>query len=105
MGALVAVQQDGLSLRHVSDRLKADKELVLAAVEQNGYAHLYASEELQEDEEITFFARQRREDQALATSRADGADAAKKKTEVVVEAEPTVSLTEGEVKKQTKGKK
>jgi hypothetical protein len=41
--ALVKVQRDGNELRHVDDKLKRDREVVLAAVRGNGEALMYAS--------------------------------------------------------------
>ena len=49
--ALAAVKNDGFALEHVSDELKADKEVVMAAAKNVG-ALEYASEELKADPEI-----------------------------------------------------
>ena len=50
--ALVAVNYAFSALEHVSDELKADKEVVMAAVKSTGYALQYASDELKTDPEI-----------------------------------------------------
>ena len=46
------LKNDGMELKHVSDELKNDREVVLAAVKQNGMALEYASDELKKDKEI-----------------------------------------------------
>tara|TARA_B100000809_G_C14951175_1_gene463930 strand:+ start:107 stop:361 length:255 start_codon:yes stop_codon:yes gene_type:complete len=50
--ALAAVKNDTDALEHVSDELKADKEVVMAAVNDNGYALEFASDELKADPDI-----------------------------------------------------
>jgi hypothetical protein len=47
-----AVTQDGRALRHASETLQNDREIVLAAVTQDGRALRHASETLQNDREI-----------------------------------------------------
>ena len=49
---LARVKKDGYALKHASDGLKGDREIVLAAVMQKGYTLRYASEELRGDREI-----------------------------------------------------
>ena len=53
---LAAVLQDGNALLYASEELKGDKELVLAAVRQDGYALFYASEELRVDWDVVLEA-------------------------------------------------
>ena len=54
--ALDAVKQNGAALRHASQELKGDREVVLEAVKQNGAALRYASEELKRDREVVLEA-------------------------------------------------
>ena len=54
--ALVAVQADGMALKHASPELKADREVVLAAVRKDGAALAYASPELRADREVVLVA-------------------------------------------------
>jgi lambda repressor-like predicted transcriptional regulator len=54
--ALIAVKQDGMELRYVSNELKKDREVVLAAVKENGLALEYASDELKNDREVVLAA-------------------------------------------------
>ena len=42
----------GYAFDHMSDELKADKEVVMAAVKRDGDALDYASDELKTDEEV-----------------------------------------------------
>jgi predicted dinucleotide-binding enzyme len=44
-----ALEQNGLSLRHASDGMRDDHEMVIAAVTQNGHALQYASKRLRSD--------------------------------------------------------
>ena len=53
---LAAVQQNGSALRHASEPLRADREVVLAAVQQNGQALRHASEPLRADREVVLAA-------------------------------------------------
>ncbi len=46
------LKKDGFVLKHVSDTIKNDKDVVLAAVQQDGYTLEYASPDLQKDEEV-----------------------------------------------------
>ena len=54
--ALVAVQADGMALKHASPELKADREVVLTAARQNGEALKHASEELRADRVVVLAA-------------------------------------------------
>ena len=54
--ALLAVQRDGMMLRHACCELRGDKEVVLAAVTQNGDALSFASEELDAERDIVLSA-------------------------------------------------
>ena len=54
--ALEAVKKDGHALRHVSEELKRDREVVMEAVKQAGYAFRHASEELKRDREVVMEA-------------------------------------------------
>jgi len=56
--ALAAVKDDGWALEHVSDELRADKEVVMAAVQKQdmGSMLMYASEELKADKELVMAA-------------------------------------------------
>ncbi|KAH8083392.1 inositol 1,4,5-trisphosphate-sensitive calcium-release channel [Aureococcus anophagefferens] len=60
---LAAVRQDSWALKHASDALKADKEVVLVAVQQqqlqNGRALRYASKELRADKKVVLAAVQK----------------------------------------------
>ena len=47
--ALEKVAKNCSELMHVSDELKADREIVLAAIAQNPFALKYASDELQKE--------------------------------------------------------
>ena len=50
---MAAIENNGGALQFVeSDELKADKEVVMAAVKNNGYALQFASDELKADPEI-----------------------------------------------------
>ena len=49
-------QQYDWSLRHASDELKNDREIVLEAVTSKGQVLKYASHELKNDREIVFAA-------------------------------------------------
>ena len=49
---LEGVSKLGSLLRFVSDRLKDDKDVVLAALSNNPFAFVYASERLQKDKEL-----------------------------------------------------
>lgn len=53
---LAAVKQNGLSLEHASKELRADKEVILAAAKEDGRALEYASEEPRADKEIILVA-------------------------------------------------
>ena len=53
---LVEVKRNGHSLRHASEALKNDREIVLAAVNQTSDALLYASDALKNDREIVLAA-------------------------------------------------
>jgi hypothetical protein len=53
---LAAVAQNGSALRHASEALRSDREVVLTAVAQNGSALRYASEALQSDREVVLAA-------------------------------------------------
>eukprot|EP00971_Amphidinium_carterae_P203949 4047363-Amphidinium_carterae.1 len=50
------VKRNGLNLRDVPARYRADREIVLAAVQQNGQALKYAAEECKADREIVLAA-------------------------------------------------
>ena len=52
---LAAVKKDGTALEYADKKLKADKEVVLAAVKQS-YALQYANEELKADKEVVLAA-------------------------------------------------
>ena len=54
-----AVSQHGNALYFAAQKLKGDREIVMAAVSQNGVALRYATKELKEDEEILQHALQR----------------------------------------------
>jgi hypothetical protein len=54
--ALERVARDGLSIRNMPDRLKADREVVLAAVGHHGFALMYASAELKADRWVVLTA-------------------------------------------------
>ena len=47
-----AVELSGWVLEHVSDELKADKEVVMAAVKKDSDALQFSSDELKADEEV-----------------------------------------------------
>ena len=49
---LPSVTSNGYTLRDMSDRMKSDREVVLAAVRQCPQAIEYASPDLQEDPEV-----------------------------------------------------
>jgi hypothetical protein len=55
---MVAVRQNGMSLKHVCDnaRLRNDKELILEAVNQDGTSLMFASDKLRNDEEVVLVA-------------------------------------------------
>eukprot|EP00971_Amphidinium_carterae_P220421 4375723-Amphidinium_carterae.1 len=53
---LEEVKQNGLNLRDVPARYRADHEIVLAAVQQNGYALQFAAEECKADRDIVLAA-------------------------------------------------
>ena len=53
---LAAVKEDGHTLQFVSDRLRDDKDVVMAAVKQEGYILDYASSRLKDDEEVVLAA-------------------------------------------------
>lgn len=53
---LAAVKQNGLVLHSLSEKFRDDKEIVLAALTENPLAYLNASERLQEDEEVKKFS-------------------------------------------------
>ena len=48
--------QNGWALRHASEDLRADKEVVLAAVAEDGYALQHAAAEMQADTEVVLAA-------------------------------------------------
>ena len=50
--ALLAVKEDGMKLKDLSEELRNDKEVVLVAVGENGAAWQYASERLRSDPEV-----------------------------------------------------
>ena len=54
--ALEAVKKDGHALRHASEEMRDDREVVMEAVKQNGYALQHASEELRRDREVVMEA-------------------------------------------------
>ena len=58
---LVKVQQNGYSLKYVSDVLKNDKEVVLKAIQKNIHALQFASDELKNDKEVVLEAIQKME--------------------------------------------
>ena len=47
---------DGRAIRNFSEKLQADREIVLAAVNQNGWALMHASKELRDDKEVVYTA-------------------------------------------------
>jgi hypothetical protein len=49
---LKAISKDGKLLKHVSEKLKGDRDVVLMAVSSYGEALKYASEQLQNDKEL-----------------------------------------------------
>ena len=49
---LEVVSKSGSSLRFASNRLKDDRDVVLAALRNNPFAFVYASERLQKDKEL-----------------------------------------------------
>jgi len=49
---LAAVKQNGYALEHAYKKLRADKEVVLAAVKQDGYALKHADKKLKADKKI-----------------------------------------------------
>ena len=53
---MAAVKQNGAALYFASDELKNNKEIVLEAVKQNGWALEYVSENLKDDKEIVMTA-------------------------------------------------
>ena len=53
---LAAVKQNGHALEFADEKLKADKEVVLAALKQSGYALEYADEKLKADKKIVLAA-------------------------------------------------
>ena len=53
---MIAVTQGGDALKHASEELKNDREVILAAVTQYGYALEWASDELKHDEEVVLAA-------------------------------------------------
>ena len=61
---LAAVKQSGYALQHASDELRGDAEVVLAAVRQDGYALVCASQQLKGDREVVLAA-VRQEGEAL----------------------------------------
>ena len=72
---MVAVRQNGNSLRYASNEMKNDKNVVLMAVAQNCYGILYASEMLQCDEDVIRIAMEKNkyilEDLGLVVSDVD----------------------------------
>jgi hypothetical protein len=50
--ALKQVQLDGMNLRKVSEKLRDDKEVVLAAMDNVPYSFQFASERLQNDKQL-----------------------------------------------------
>ena len=54
--AMKAVAQDGHHLRHVSEQMQADKDVVLAAVKRTGTALQFASTDLKSDLDIILAA-------------------------------------------------
>ena len=53
---LAAVKQNGYALQYADEKLKADKKFILAAVKENGYALEYADEKLKADKKIVLAA-------------------------------------------------
>lgn len=53
---MVAVSHNGLALKHVSEELRNNYDVVLAAVKQNGNAIQYASNELKSNYDIALIA-------------------------------------------------
>ena len=53
---MIAVTQGGDAMKHASEELKNDREVILAAVTQYGYALEWASDELKHDEEVVLAA-------------------------------------------------
>lgn len=52
MGVLTAVNKAGAAIKHASDNLKDDKDVVFAAVVQDGLAYKYTSDNLKKDKEF-----------------------------------------------------
>jgi len=52
------MSKNGMSLEHVSDDLKKDKEVVLAAVQNRGFSLQFADESFRKDREVVMFAAQ-----------------------------------------------
>lgn len=51
-----AIKQNGLNLEFASEKLKNNKDVVLAAVAQNGWAFEFASEKLKNDKDVALAA-------------------------------------------------
>ena len=49
---MTAVSKDGWALQHTTQELKSDREIVTAAVSENGSALQFATKDLKEDEEM-----------------------------------------------------
>eukprot|EP00971_Amphidinium_carterae_P036674 720775-Amphidinium_carterae.1 len=53
---MLAVKQDGLSLKYASDAFRSDREIVLMAVSQHGEALQHAAMQLKHDRELVMVA-------------------------------------------------
>ena len=51
-----AVQLDGYALKYASEKVQANKEVVLHAVRQNGHALYHAADHLKRDREVVLAA-------------------------------------------------
>jgi len=65
---LAAVKQNGLALENASNELNADKQVVLAAVEKDGMALEFASNEMKTDKEVVFAAMKQTDDTRKSNS-------------------------------------
>jgi CxxC motif-containing protein len=54
--ALMVVQRDGLSLRHLTDDMRLDKGVAIAAIKQNPNAFEYVADQLKHDREFVLSA-------------------------------------------------